>query len=337
MNHSATVASPIVKRSKKKIRQRLFRSEATDTLPVVIRHERIYILPTGRGMAFLGVIMIMLLASMNYRLNLGYALTFILIGLFASSLLSTYLNLVKLVFVKISAADTFAGTPVEFDITITEPGNRCRHSIEISAANSTAQLDINKAGTSTARLTTSSLPRGVHSLGRITLSSDFPLGLWRGWGYVHAESQAYVYPAPEKPATPLTSAQSGTGHAHKFSEEREFKELRNYQPTDSPSAIAWKTVARGGGWFTKEFETVNNDNCDIDIRWQDTDKTLSTEQRLSRLCAWLVEAEKSSAPCRFELPDYASQSQQKEFDFYKKCLRRLATFNPSVSPENYTE
>jgi len=331
MATTATPVEPIVQQSRKRLRQRLFRSDANDTLPVTMRHERIYILPTGRGMAFLGVVSIMLLASMNYRLNLGYALSFILVGLLASTLLSTYLNLVKLTFSEIRVKDTFSGTPLIFEVTLAEPGHRTRHSIEVATANAADRIDIRKEKSATARLALESSTRGIHHLGRITLSSDFPLGLWRGWGYVHAEACGYVYPKPETPAAPFFSQQSGDLAGRKHAEEKEFKELRAYRETDNPTSIAWKTVARGGQWYTKEFEQTEDDSCDIRIRWNDIDKSLPPEQRLSRMSAWLVEANKNSLPYDFQLPGYNSTTNGRRFNRQQTCLRQLAMFDTDKS------
>lgn len=331
MATTATPAEPLVRQSKKRLRQRLFRSDADDTLPITIRHKRIYILPTGRGMAFLGVISIMLLASMNYRLNLGYALTFILVGLLASTLLSTYLNLVKLRFIQIGAKDTFADTPLSFEVTLAEPGHRTRHSIEVATANDTDRIDIRKGQSAIATLVFNAPPRGIHKLGRITISSDFPLGLWRGWGYVHAKSFGYVYPKPETPVTPFPSLQNGDQGARKFSEETEFKELRAWRKTDNPTSIAWKTVARGGPWYTKEFEQTDSDSCDVSIRWADIDNSLTIEQRLSRMSAWLVEAHKKSLPYEFQLPGFHYPSNRRGFNRQQTCLRQLAMFDKEKS------
>ena len=327
MATTTTTAEPLAQHSKKRLRQRLFRSDAEDKLPLTIRHERIYILPTVRGLAFLGVVAIMLLASMNYRLNLGYALSFILVGLLASTLLSTYLNLVKITFSSARARDTFCGTPMVFEITVTEPGHRARHSVEIASSESSDRIDIGKNKTATALLSLASSQRGIYNLGRITLSSDFPLGLWRAWGYVHADSTCYVYPEPELPVAPFSSSRAGNLNGNKRSEEEEFKELRAYRETDNPTSIAWKTVARGGAWYSKEFEPVNSDNCDVDIRWSDIDNALPPEQRLSRMCAWLVKAEKQSLFYDFQLPGYNSSSNQRGVNHQQNCLRKLATFD----------
>ena len=59
----------------------------TDPGVVVLRHRRIYILPTRRGLALIATLAIMLLTSMNYSLSLGHALTFLVAGLVASALL----------------------------------------------------------------------------------------------------------------------------------------------------------------------------------------------------------------------------------------------------------
>lgn len=327
---SATSAEPLVRQSKKKLRQRLFRSAAADKLPITMRHERIYILPTGRGLAFFAVVSIMLLASMNYRLNLGYALTFILVGLFASTLLSTYLNLVKLTFATIKAKDTFAGSPLSFQIALKEPGHRTRHSIEIATAEGRDRIDIGKAQTAIASLVLPTSERGVRSLGRITLSSDFPLGLWRGWGYVHADASGYVYPQPETPVAPFQTSGDGDLASRNTTDEQEFKELRAYQLTDSPASIAWKTVARGGEWYTREFEPPAIDSRDVEITWSAIDKTLSVEQRLCRMCAWLLEAEKNAVPYDFQLPGYNNlrhgSGHQRALIRRQNCLRQLALF-----------
>src|SRR5437764_1154959 len=75
-------------------RQRLWRLAPADRGPIVLRHRRIYILPTRRGLALIATLAIMLLTSMNYSLSLGHALTFVVAGLVAAALLQTYRNLV---------------------------------------------------------------------------------------------------------------------------------------------------------------------------------------------------------------------------------------------------
>ena len=69
------------------LRQRVWRVAPADAGPVVLRHSRIYILPTRRGLALMTTLAIMLVTSMNYALSLGFAVTFVVAGLVASALL----------------------------------------------------------------------------------------------------------------------------------------------------------------------------------------------------------------------------------------------------------
>ena len=205
------IASDIVGEAKTKkdkngrIAQRIFRSSAKDTLPLTFRHERIYILPSSRGMAFICVIAIMLMASINYSLNLGYALCFILIGLFASCLLATYKNLVKIKFVSVNSRDTFEGNDLTYKIRVSEEAKKHRSSISLTNNDSNTIFDVQSLGIAEAILTVTDTKRGIHALGRLTVSSDFPLGLWRGWGYLHTPVHAHIYPRPESPPADFAS------------------------------------------------------------------------------------------------------------------------------------
>lgn len=60
---------------------------------VTLTHRNLYILPTRAGWAFIVVVLVLLLASINEQLNLGYALTFLLGGSALVGLHQTHANL----------------------------------------------------------------------------------------------------------------------------------------------------------------------------------------------------------------------------------------------------
>jgi uncharacterized protein (DUF58 family) len=324
--HTPDTSTPKVapaQNPRQRFKQRLLRVDACDSLPLTLKHERIYILPTGRGLAFVVVAMVMILASMNYGLNLGYALSFILVGLFASCLLSTYLNLAGLTIDSIQSEDTFAGTPLEYAITLTGNRAKSRYSITLAAGGATDVIDVNHKQSSTAMLRIKTEQRGEHRLGRITISSDFPLGLWRGWGYLHAPSGSYVYPAPEKPVPAFPAGYSENQKANaKAPGEREFQQLKRYQESDPLSAVAWKTVARGGGWYSKEFSEGRVAN-DLQLSWSATATVPDNEHRLSRLSAWVLRADAMAIPYSLELTGHHSRAQLGA-EHKRSCLRQLA-------------
>lgn len=54
------------------------RRQGLDHLPVRLERRRIYILPTRGGLAFGGLLLLMLLAGLNYTNSLALFLTFLL-------------------------------------------------------------------------------------------------------------------------------------------------------------------------------------------------------------------------------------------------------------------
>ena len=315
------------------VTQRFFRSNAKDTLPMTICHERIFILPSRRGLAFICVIIIMLMASINYGLNLGYALCFILIGLFASCLLATYKNLVKVKFISINAENTFAGSDLHYKIRLSEEVKKYRSSISIKNKESITLFDVKPSEVVEATLSIINTKRGVHTLGRLTVSSNFPLGLWRGWGYLHTPVNAYVYPKPESPAVDFAGYSSSAGGTMaKGVEAQEFSGLKAFESSDSLARVAWKRVASGTGWYSKQFEP-EVEQREVAIRWQDTPAHLDTEQRLSRLCSWVIRARDENIAYTFELPGFKSLSLASGQEHYETCLRALAAYNPDPTEQ----
>ena len=66
---------------RERLAQWLFRTGGAATADVVLVQRRVFILPTRQGLVFGGTLALMLAASVNYNLNLGYVLTFLLAGM----------------------------------------------------------------------------------------------------------------------------------------------------------------------------------------------------------------------------------------------------------------
>ena len=113
-------------------RDRFFRLSPGDGDEVVLRHSRIYILPSRRGFAMIATLAIMLLTSLNYALSLGFAVTFLLTGLVAAALLHAFRNLAGIEIRPLAASETFAGGRVAFTLSVCG-GDRARESLEVRA------------------------------------------------------------------------------------------------------------------------------------------------------------------------------------------------------------
>ena len=282
-------------------RQRFWSLAPTDRVPTVLRHRRIYILPTRRGLALIATLAIMLLTSMNYSLALGHAFTFLVAGLVAAALLQTYRNLAGIAVSPLAAGEAFAATRIAFTLSLANAG-AARHAISVTPrAGQSIGVDLPAASTRQVQVTLLAPRRGRIDLGRVTLSTDFPLGLWRGWAYVHFPLTGIVYPAPEAPAPRLPPGLEGSDFRRSArASDAELAGLRDYHPGDPLNRIAWKAVARGAGWYTKQFEGTGGSGT-LEFDWSEL-SGLGAEARLARLAAWILAAERGARAFSLRLP-----------------------------------
>jgi uncharacterized protein (DUF58 family) len=163
--------------------------------------------------------------------------------------------------------------------------------------------------------------RGRHALPRITVSSTFPLGLFRVWSHVRLQQDYLVYPQPSddrglppeahSQALPLGDQGRGTD---------DFAGLRNYQSGDSLRQIHWKLAAREQGLITKRFG--GDQHPDLWLDWEQTPGA-NAETRLSRLTRWVLEADAQSRRYGLRLPGVRFEPDSGETQ-RRRCLEALA-------------
>lgn len=283
-------------------RQRFLLVAPTDRDTVTLRHRRIYILPTRTGLALIATVGLMLVTSLNYALSLGFAVTFLLTGVIATTLLATFRNLSGLEVQAVNAGESFAGGTVPFTLALAAGAfDRARIVIERTHA---ASIVVDVAANALLPITID-VPaplRGRIPLGRLTIVSRQPLGLWRAWSYVHFPLSGIAYPAPEPSAPPLPVGPDGNGTSTiARGEADELTGLRVYRPGDPPQRIAWKTVARGAGWQTKHFEgSADGDAMTLD--WNALPAAMDADARAARLAAWVLAADRMESPYALVLP-----------------------------------
>ena len=313
--------------------QRVFRTRAEDVLPHDITHERIYIVPSKRGCAFLFTVLVMLIASVNYALSLGYALSFLLTGLFAASLLHTYKNIAGLTVQDIELQDAFAGTSGQIDLSLNNTQQRARHGIRISSAQTTTPLIHPEASTSKSiTINTPALNRGIYKPGRLTLQSDWPLGLWTCWTYLHVDHKAFVYPTAESDPPPLPTLGGPEAKDRlKPATTGDVNGLREYQPGDSMGSIAWKSSARTNGLLSRTFESESASTNTI-LSLEHTGLA-EQEAQLSRLCAWVLLAETQQTDYAVQLKTL-SIPQGRGRQHRARALEALSIYGHSAESSN---
>jgi uncharacterized protein (DUF58 family) len=320
-------AQPRVPGVAARLRQRAFRVAPADRDPVVLRHSRIYIMPTRRGVAMILTLALMLLTSLNYALSLGLAVTFLLTGLTAAALLHAFRNLAGMEVKPLAAGDTFAGDRMAFSLALV-PGAATRLAINLSARGTRILADVPAGAARTVALEVPAPHRGRVALGRVTLSSSYPLGLWKAWAYVHFPLAGIAFPTPEVSAPPLPLGPGGGDTLTQGrGEDADLAGLRDYQRGDPPQRVAWKAVARGAGWYSKAFEGAGGGPVVLD--WRMLPPELGVEARLSRLSAWVLGAERAARPFALSLPGLVMPPSQGR-EHRRAALTALALFPPEA-------
>jgi uncharacterized protein (DUF58 family) len=99
--------------------------------------------------------------------------------------------------------------------------------------------------------------RGIHHLSGLRVSTRFPFGLLRRSMDLDAPAELLVYPAllPVSEVV-LTSGLAELNDRQSTARTRrgEFESLREFRPGDDPRDIHWRTSARRGRRFVRQFE-----------------------------------------------------------------------------------
>jgi uncharacterized protein (DUF58 family) len=316
----------------KALGQWLSRRRGAAEREILLGQRRIYILPTRFGVLFAVVLLLMLTGSINYALSLGYILTFLLAALAISTILHTFRNLAGLRLTAARTAPVFAGDVARFPICIDNPALAERYSLTLARAKrEIALLDVPAETKVIATATVAAPRRGVLKPGRLTISTRFPLGLFRAWAYLHLDAACIVYPRPAPAGVPLPRAQVGAAAA--FAHARgsdDFAGLRSYLAGDSPRHVAWKAAARGQTLLTKQF--MADTEGELWLRLDALSDELDIEEKVSRLARWVLEADAARLRYGLDLPGLsvplACGGVHRE-----RCLEALALFElPTSAP-----
>ncbi len=269
-----------------------------------LTQRNLYILPTRAGWAFAITLLVMLLASINYQLNLGYALTFLLGGAALVSMHQTHDNLRRLVLRVKAPAPVFAGEPATLEVVFDNPGAQ-RHGVGLGwyagRRGGLAFCDVAAQGSALLKLRFTPSQRGRHPLPTLLVETHFPLGLFRAWTVWRPAASALVYPAPEQPAQPLPAGQPSGGSElqSRSGQGGEFDGVRAYRRGDPLRQVVWKKVARSGELISRDTSASAAQALVLDYA---TSGAADAERRLSRLTAWVLAAERAGLDYGLRLP-----------------------------------
>jgi uncharacterized protein (DUF58 family) len=272
-----------------------------------LTQRNIYILPTRAGLAYAVTLVVMLLAAVNYQLNLGYALTFLLAGAGIVSMHMTHNTLRGLTLQLRPPRPAFAGEAAALELVLHNAG-RARHGLGLRLQGTPAAqavwCDVPAQGQQPATLGLVLPHRGWHGVPTVVVETVFPFGLFRAWSLWRPAARVLAWPKPETPPPPLPALSSVGGQepAQRRGEGGELDGVRPWRRGDTMRQVVWKKVARSGELVSRETSQAAARELWLD--WGDAQlrQLPGTEARLSRLTAWVLAADRAGLASGLQLP-----------------------------------
>ncbi len=316
-------------------------SQARNT--VQLGRDQVYILPTQHGFLFTLILFVMLLGSINYNNNMGFLLTFLLASTALVSMLHSHYMLHGL---KVSVGKVnpvFVGEQAQFQLWIDNQNQAARYALHWSFGYKNIKNLINwlLGNNDTVPILSIDIPadqkiimtipmmvtkRGRLKLEPLTVSSRFPFGLFYVWGFVYLDVSTLAYPAPlgqrQLPKGSQDEAQAETSALQLGNSGDDFIGYRNYKVGDSPKHVDWKAVAKGQGWYIKQFG--GSSSTSLWLSWEQV-RHLNLEAALSQLCLWVLIADSQNAKYGLQLPNETIKPNSGE-QHREKCLHILALY-----------
>ena len=280
-----TLNNVIQKRFNKWLKRRL-----PATQEITLNSGNTFIFPSKIGLHFLITTSILFLLGTNYQNNLILFLVFFLCSFMLTCLLLSYQNLAGLTLKGIQAQAQFAGKDCQFKLILKQNKTIAR---DVSFAFQKCSSDLHTViEQDSVAIYAFSKNRGYYQPGRVTLQSNFPFGLFTVWTHLDFDFKVLLYPQPieNKLQTQRLLDKTHDNNAYQSSiGVDQFSTLKAYQQGESLKSVAWKQLAQGRGWYSKQFEQSVGGDVLLDIN---SLSHLSLELRLSYLCYLVIELEK---------------------------------------------
>lgn len=316
---------------------------------VQLSNKNIYILPSRQGWLLCAVLVVMLLAAINYQNSLLFGLCFWIGSTFAMVIWHTWKNLAQLQLEAMPLVSGFSGERVPVPLKLTAK-SQSHLRLEISWRSLEgedvvpAPVIVNLASESSETL---SLPfehasRGYAVTPRIVIASVYPLGILRAWSIIDLDQPVLLYPKPVYGVAPNEQAFIDDSEATDDNEPQkpetggsDFYEINPYRRGDSLNRIDWKRLAKTGEKVTKNFASQST-RAERELNYERFSH-LPVEQAVSAMTGWVVEWSKAGLPFKFQLGELTIEYVEGENSAEViQCLTALALYGLVSSDSEFT-
>ena len=301
---------------------------------ITLTQRTVYILPTGPGWMLALTLLVLLVASINYQLNLGYLLTFLLAGCTVVGMHVCHGTLRGLSLNLIAPGAQFMGAAAAFDVRLTSSTKSVRHGVGLAVMQRRPHwswADVPAGGSASVQIAFTPRRRGLHRIPTLTAETRFPLGTFRVWTVWRPAASVLVYPAPEDAPPPLPAGEprsGGAASAAKAQNTGEFDGVRGYRRGDPMKLVVWKKAAKhdtnslsdSAGLVVRDAQQAQTHELWLDHVQAGVG---GLEAKLSRLCAWVLQSDKLGLDYGLRLPGREIKPASGEAH-KRQCLEALA-------------
>ena len=293
-------------------------------LELRLHRRNLYILPTAFGAAWLLLVAIIYLLGIQSRSNGPVLLALLMLALLLLGPFLTHRNLEGLELRCLEPGPGYADTPLQIQLATRSAVPRTAVRLRWLGPGQ-SQLPQNLQ-----QLLWQPPGRGIHLPGRLLIHTTAPLGLFRCWSYWQPPLQLSI--APARRPGPVQELHRASGHPQgqqvsASSGSDNFEELSPLRPEEGLQRVAWKTLARGQGWYGKRFSGEQPSEL-----WLAPAPGLPLELALEHLCERLCRGLASGERVGLVLPGNVEIAPGEGQRHRYACLEALAAVDSQPLP-----
>ncbi len=244
-----------------------FESWLTRRIPQQTEHTlnsgNILIYPTRFGLAYLFFVVLTFLLGTNYQNNIILLFSYLLVSLFITVMLHSFYNFSQLNIRSKASVQGYVGDTLYIPVTISS--NKVRFDINIEFSNKAfgcvkETVQQIQPGQHSIKLSYNTVQRGLINLGRLTVYSEYSLGIFKSKAILNFGHQALVFPKPKPIISKHSFEKSELGDSNteqyyiNLPGTEDFAELKSFVQGESRARTAWKQLAKGQGHFSKHYQ-----------------------------------------------------------------------------------
>ena len=296
-----------------------------------LSQNNIFILPTRFGLAFIVFIFLLFILGTNYQNNLIIIMCYLFSSLFISTMFYSYFNMAGLNITATGVYNGFIQEKILIPVDISSQTFKQTFVIHFLNHPNVKLSSVKQHQTISVPVKFSS--RGRHSLNRLVIKSEYPLGLFKCWTKLKFDIDVICYPKPLKCVDFSTGLdlddtnKKSSGGINQSNKGEDFYELKPYLKGEPLSHVAWKHVAKGDVWQTKHHSQPQSHYNVLNINDMPSH---SWEDKISNLCYLVLQNHHAGKEYSIQLPRHnenkATELNSSE-QHLKQCLTALATFD----------